>query len=712
MARIRISGGSGASENTIVFFPAGGHSHDGLNSSLISTEAYSLYDFTPSFVNNTQNQTRSVRQENNRIAFESLIVRIVNQSVLDPAGIRLTPGTLNGSVIISNTITASQLAANTITADQISANTITADELFSDIILVNNIIRSNVFVSGPGGYGWKISNTGDAEFNQITIRGNVFSNSGEIGGWTLENTKIFKTTIDSNNFTQTLSLNSSGVNLNTDVYNWSNSPVISMISNSTSNSSVLGASYHAPSASFYFANSSVDMNAATYIRPYAIHLRDGELDTTTNHYFGGYIDQGSLTTQITVFGSNSQTVHTSGVGGGGGSSASNTTSLIDTSKTVRLALIEKFGTSWSDPADITIQNYVTLSPTYTHIGKKIASPGGALIGPLTFMPNAVATNAIGTGDFLLSYKSDGSVTKIAANTLTVSSATSATSAGSVPASGITGQTGMWTSAARPGPYRLYRRDNDSDYSVQTYYTGARWRLYGYNGDSEHADTHVGYADAAGSAATAGSATTAGSTGTLSGGTVKFVGDGSSGAATFWIHDQANGGSTDYTQWTSIIQSGWLSSGPNPYTTWGVVRDGFKGYISQYYSGDSYSSRTITGASDRRVKDNIQPISSAIDVLKMIDIIEPKIYDYLHYVTKKLDQDGNATDEDSDIPKKFGFIAQELQSALGEYGDLIVNEIDDPRYDFKLLTTEDRGLLAIMWEAIRQLNNKIKTLEAK
>lgn len=72
-------------------------------------------------------------------------------------------------------------------------------------------------------------------------------------------------------------------------------------------------------------------------------------------------------------------------------------------------------------------------------------------------------------------------------------------ADNVPASGITGQTGMWTSATRPGPYRLYRRDDNSDYSVQTYWTGSRWRLYGYNGDSAHADTHTGYADSAGTA---------------------------------------------------------------------------------------------------------------------------------------------------------------------------------------------------------------------
>ena len=49
-----------------------------------------------------------------------------------------------------------------------------------------------------------------------------------------------------------------------------------------------------------------------------------------------------------------------------------------------------------------------------------------------------------------------------------------------------------------GVTRLYRRDSDSDYSVQTYWTGAYWRLYGYVGDSGHADTYVGYADGAGS----------------------------------------------------------------------------------------------------------------------------------------------------------------------------------------------------------------------
>jgi hypothetical protein len=55
-----------------------------------------------------------------------------------------------------------------------------------------------------------------------------------------------------------------------------------------------------------------------------------------------------------------------------------------------------------------------------------------------------------------------------------------------------------------GVTRLYRRDGNTDYSVQAYWTGSRWRLYGYIGDSDHADTHVGYAN---SAANAGNADT-------------------------------------------------------------------------------------------------------------------------------------------------------------------------------------------------------------
>ena len=65
-----------------------------------------------------------------------------------------------------------------------------------------------------------------------------------------------------------------------------------------------------------------------------------------------------------------------------------------------------------------------------------------------------------------------------------------------------------TSTNRPGVTRLYRRDDDSGYSVQTSWTGSYWLLEGYNGnDGYHAGCQVAYANSAGSASSAGNADT-------------------------------------------------------------------------------------------------------------------------------------------------------------------------------------------------------------
>lgn len=53
-----------------------------------------------------------------------------------------------------------------------------------------------------------------------------------------------------------------------------------------------------------------------------------------------------------------------------------------------------------------------------------------------------------------------------------------------------------------GVTRLYRRDSNSDFSVQTYWTGSRWMLYGYQGDGGHAGCQVSLADNATNAGTA------------------------------------------------------------------------------------------------------------------------------------------------------------------------------------------------------------------
>lgn len=156
------------SENGVSFFGSGGHTHNGVNSSIIDVGSYSLFDFSLGYKGS---QSRINAQGVNQGAMEDWIVRIVNSKVLQPAGLTLDPNSLNGKSIRSNTITARELQANTITADEIASNTITANELTANLVLVNNIIRSNVYT--PGSTGWQISSDGTAEFSGVTVRGNI-----------------------------------------------------------------------------------------------------------------------------------------------------------------------------------------------------------------------------------------------------------------------------------------------------------------------------------------------------------------------------------------------------------------------------------------------------------------------------------------------------------------------------------------------------------
>jgi hypothetical protein len=60
--------------------------------------------------------------------------------------------------------------------------------------MVNNTMKSNNYVAGSA--GWKISNTGDAEFNDVIVRGDVQANTGAIGGWTIDSTGLSKVVPD------------------------------------------------------------------------------------------------------------------------------------------------------------------------------------------------------------------------------------------------------------------------------------------------------------------------------------------------------------------------------------------------------------------------------------------------------------------------------------------------------------------------------------
>jgi hypothetical protein len=182
-----------------------------------------------------------------------------------------------------------------------------------------------------------------------------------------------------------------------------------------------------------------------------------------------------------------------------------------------------------------------------------------------------------------------------------------------------------------GVTRLYRRDSDSDYSVQTYWTGARWRLYGYVGDSNHADTHVGYADSAGSASSASSASSATN---VDNGNTYTTGNNlyikNSGVNNYRVHHNGSNGVFDVynrfsirdigTIWSAAqFESGsWMSYAwfdIDPWgDNWGV---GSRPTSWKTVNRGSFLTFGFEDWSDRRSKSAIIEIDNAIDKVKSI-----------------------------------------------------------------------------------------------
>jgi hypothetical protein len=254
----------------------------------------------------------------------------------------------------------------------------------------------------------------------------------------------------------------------------------------------------------------------------------------------------------------------------------------------------------------------------------------------------------------------------------------------VPASGITGQTGMYTDANRPGPYRLYRRDDSSNYSVQTYWTGARWRLYGYNGDTAHADTHVGYADSAGGASYAGYlsnsyAFTNGSDGW-------FRSKGFNKAAAGWYNeDWAGGIYMEDATWVRIYNS--------------------KAF---YVANDIAASGDVTAKySDERLKNNLGNITGALDSVTKLN--------GFRYTNNNVAKQHGYTDDKVQI----GVSAQEVESFYPEIVKLAP-------FDMKTLedgtivsasgenykTVDYSKLVPVLIEAIKELKAEVDQLKGQ
>jgi hypothetical protein len=87
---------------------------------------------------------------------------------------QIASGTITATEIASATITGDKLVAGTITATQLGAGSVTANKINVDgtiSLSAGGIIKSTAFTAGSD--GWQIESDGTAEFNDVTVRGTL-----------------------------------------------------------------------------------------------------------------------------------------------------------------------------------------------------------------------------------------------------------------------------------------------------------------------------------------------------------------------------------------------------------------------------------------------------------------------------------------------------------------------------------------------------------
>jgi hypothetical protein len=256
-----------------------------------------------------------------------------------------------------------------------------------------------------------------------------------------------------------------------------------------------------------------------------------------------------------------------------------------------------------------------------------------------------------------------------------------------------------------GVTRVYRRDDNSDFSIQHNWTGAHWHIRGYNGDTFHAEARVGYADSAGSASSATSATSASTANSISTGSSTSIVMNGATRWTFGTNALTPNSVFSHELGTSSLW--WLR-----VSTCGIARN------SEFALSDVYMKKDIkkiiiegnplyqpTSFPDVKITEQEKEFFEAVKTL--FEKINIYTFDYKGH-------------EGSD-PTNIGFMAQEIEEILKDYPmlvNLLIENSEEQIKDeegnvkeikkFKHLRVDNLdSLMAIM---IKHIYFKVKDLE--
>lgn len=264
-----------------------------------------------------------------------------------------------------------------------------------------------------------------------------------------------------------------------------------------------------------------------------------------------------------------------------------------------------------------------------------------------------------------------------------------------------------------GVTRLYRRDSNSDYSVQTYWDGSYWMLYGYNGDTSHAHCRVGYANSAGSAS---SATTASQV------TINYSNSSNSTYQMLWGSGNSVYGTSGiycnpYS--SSFYANGWhYTSGSNGFynstysggwnmqdTTWFRIYNNKKLYVTN----DIAATGNVTAYySDIRLKEKLGDITNALDKVCSIETLLYKHND----LAKSYGYEGDR--------QQIGVSAQSVKKVCPEVIDRAPFDIETHETDGTqtsksgedYMTVNYGRLVPLLIESIKELKAEIDQLKSE
>jgi hypothetical protein len=181
---------TGAQVNQLRFGPANAAAFNA--KALVSTEATARASADTALASDITTLTASVGANSTAITNEASARVAADGAIHARWGVNIdVNGRIAGRINLDGTNASSTFLVAVDKFQVANANgTVTAFEIVSGgRIVMGADVQSNNYSAGSA--GWRIErNSGNAEFNDVTVRGSIYSSSGTIGGFTLDSTKL------------------------------------------------------------------------------------------------------------------------------------------------------------------------------------------------------------------------------------------------------------------------------------------------------------------------------------------------------------------------------------------------------------------------------------------------------------------------------------------------------------------------------------------